>query len=84
MNKFFLTLQSDAIRNIIGSVDSAQGRSYGATTGIFTRGGVSERGAAWGSNSYPGTLFFNASNVVPTGQDNRPKNINVFKTIKYC
>ena len=78
--------QGDAIRNIAGNVPAVltHKRADGAD-GVFelNRGGWEEligedRRDAWVSN-----LNFDASRIVPVGNDNRPKNVYVTYIIKY-
>ena len=83
--------QDDAIRNITGSISS--NGTYG--TAIFggnpSTSGAIERSTThnWNNagNNVGGTLYsgftFNASRVVPVGNDNRPKNVYVYYIIKY-
>ena len=78
--------QGDAIRNIVGDVTAILTRkSADGANGVFTlnRGWWDEligedRHDAWVAN-----LNFNASAVVPVGNDNRPKNVYVTYIIKY-
>ena len=78
--------QGDAMRNIAGNVPAVltHKRADGAD-GVFelNRGGWEEligedRRDAWVSN-----LNFDASRIVPVGNDNRPKNVYVTYIIKY-
>lgn len=77
------TFQGDAIRNIAGSFIAADNNSnvgaLSSSTGAFTLTSDSGRVPSWFTGSSVGTRFlaatFNASNVVPTANENRPRNI---------
>jgi hypothetical protein len=74
------SVQGDAIRNITGSVDNARYDDGPSASGAYTlTAGAGGSGFISGSNGNF-LLNFNASNVVPTGADNRPKNASV----KFC
>lgn len=76
-----LSNQSDAIRNIKGSAGfGATGGGSGYASGAFTQSyyRFSERGG----NRNGTMLNFDASRVVPTANENRPKNISVMYLIK--
>jgi phage-related tail fiber protein len=85
--------QGDAIRNITGSIDASQQpgpcQSFGeinsaSITGAFE--GIWSSQANTRDGDYSTMLrgfIFNASRVVPTGSDNRPKNVYVTYIIKY-
>ena len=74
------SLQGDAIRNITGSfflgVESAP-----SPTGAFTQGSNTGDGVA-GGGLYFTTINFNASNIVPTATENRPKSYSSTLYIK--
>ena len=76
--------QGDAIRNITGStlIGAEFGLNYGyPNTGAFSKEAV---GTGNNGNTNQGTLIsFDASRVVPIGNDNRPKNVYVNYIIKY-
>ena len=78
--------QSDAIRNIMGQVTSRASSFYFQPdgTGPFYNGsdnvGNDDQRGGYGHAQYP--LYFNASRVVPTAADNRPKNVYVNYIIK--
>jgi len=78
--------QGDAIRNITGSFVAGQRWMYNeSTTGPFTAtqnaaGTTYEHHAQYTGNI---RYMFNANNSVPTGSDNRPKNVAVNYIIKY-
>ncbi|MQL46632.1 hypothetical protein GEA64_00870 [Photorhabdus khanii] len=69
-----LSLQGDAIRNITGSMGNPTTEGGGNASGVFSYsyspGGRAE-GAGGGSLSFT----FDASRVVPTANENRPRNI---------
>lgn len=77
--------QGDAIRNITGKINGLDGYSYinGTTSGAFY---VQHDDRYYGTHSGDNDnslVFFDASRVVPTGNDNRPKNVYVTYIIKY-
>ncbi len=78
--------QSDAIRNITGQIGGfAQHYNVinGLTNGAFV--GINDNrwdGIGTGDHDN-GLVCFDASRVVPTGSDNRPKNVYVTYIIKY-
>jgi len=78
------SVQDDAIRNITGEIWAKAGTNVGfdgARSGAFEAGTGTSQVAQ--SVSFSGnTHRFDASNVVPTGSDNRPKNANVNYIIK--
>lgn len=82
------SVQGDAIRNITGNLGMTvsngglfePGTTYGAFTGVNFRGFAQFNTS--GSWVYPRDISFNASNVVPTGGDNRPINAYVNYIIK--
>lgn len=80
------TEQADAIRDIYGFA-GAGAQNYGyqvdGASGAFHLGGAyyGEIGAG-GGGGYRG-IYFNSSRVVPTANENRPKNIAVNFIIKY-
>ncbi|WP_448511403.1 tail fiber protein [Photorhabdus laumondii] len=71
-----LTSQNDAIRNITGIIDSiAHGRTrYASASGAFVRDNGNDTGNAQGGG-YTGKFTLDASRVVPTADENRPRNI---------
>ncbi len=68
--------QKDAIRNITGYARVST-KSRGAVPPFFYGTNYGEAFDSSSVNGYDGLLYFNASTVVPTGEDNRPKNIAV-------
>ena len=89
------SFQDDAIRNITGSIgdtlslQSASTLLASGSNGAFSGNHVSQRNIADTLGTYtlknsPQTgHIFNASNVVPTAEDNRPKNIAMAYLIKF-
>ena len=77
------TSQSDAIRNITGTLVNVSlgSGAYGAGAMYISS---KNDGANGGDGSRAGNLEFAASQVVPTGSDNRPKNDNTLRTIRWC
>ncbi len=82
--------QGDAIRNITGKIDSGKNSAlqlfdYIEPTGAF---GVEKSWKQWtsdsggGSNDLPSAITFDASSVVPTANENRPRNIALLACIK--
>lgn len=70
------SMQYDAIRNITGAIAPATyQRLSGAKTGAFADSGtnVNESDGGFSSTQKSG-MIFDASRVVPTGEDNRPVN----------
>lgn len=78
------TVQEDAIRNITGGFAAVGAVSVSHATGAFyTNGGSYYYAATNTSESYPTGMVFDASRVVPTSTENRPKNIALLPIIKY-
>lgn len=79
--------QGDAIRNITGMV-SSQGLGmnhggYAYSNGVFRRGNSSLRRASNNGKSEPAlAIHFDASRVVPTADENRPRNVAVMYIIR--
>ncbi|WP_226019844.1 phage tail-collar fiber domain-containing protein [Serratia symbiotica] len=70
-----LSSQGDAIRNITGSVTDIRFNVSAASSGVFantTNGPASEDAAGGGSAR---NISFDASRVVPTASENRPRNV---------
>lgn len=74
--------QGDAIRNIIGKIDGTYLSNHGAIAegpfGVIPSAGHHPYGGSPNGNAYD----FDVSRVVPTGSDNRPKNVYVNYIIK--
>lgn len=73
--------QGDAIRNIEGKIISQPGYTITGTSGAFTYTVATGNGVNSASAGRIHTFNFNASNVVPTANENRPKNIAVLPLI---
>lgn len=82
--------QGDAIRNITGKIDSGKNSAlqlfdYIEPTGAF---GVEKSWKQWtaesnsGNDNIPRAITFDASRVVPTANENRPRNIALLACIK--
>ena len=75
IGRILLSAQGDAIRNITGSITDIRFNISAATAGVFTstiNGPASEDAAGGGSAR---NVIFDASRVVPTASENRPRNI---------
>lgn len=73
--RVLLSAQGDAIRNINGSITDIRFNAYAATSGVFantTNGPASGDATGLGSAR---NVSFDASRVVPTASENRPRNI---------
>jgi len=77
--RVFGSAQGDAIRNISGTLQASKPNNG---TGAFTVVGGQAGGADGGQNT--ASLYtFNASNVVPTASENRPRNVALLACIKF-
>lgn len=80
------TVQGDAIRNITGGFETNLGCYGKPGTGAFLKTKTSSQRYA-GHTDYPGhmcyNLKFDASDIVPTAEENRPVNIAFLPIIKY-
>ena len=76
--------QGDAIRNITGHLWGRGIENGGASggNGVFRGYARGSYGGGHGSNAASFAWQFNASKVVPTAKDNRPKNVSVNFYIK--
>ncbi len=87
-SRSFGSTQGDAIRNITGTVRVTaftNGTGLVSSSGAFTTSAVGNSAHSGGggcANSYA-TYTLNASNVVPTAAENRPRNMSVKYLIKY-
>lgn len=71
-----LSSQSDAIRNIVGTIHAHNTLSNGSVTGAFSK--IGDTAPGWGlatSDISAGNIEFNAGKVVPVANENRPRNI---------
>ena len=74
-----MSAQGDAIRNIIGKVGFTGNGLFTTATGAFT-GVTRDNDIGMSGSSQPGGTWyksadFNASTVVPTATENRPRNV---------
>lgn len=76
----FGSVQSDAIREIVGTVSGPGGTS---ATGAFTTTGSSAIAGGASATLREGSINFAASRVVPTAAENRPRNVALLACIKY-
>ena len=89
-NRKFGSLQGDAIRNITGAGvfhGSNAGTNLAALTGVFDGNILNayKNGGDYtntGATSF-GSFVFDASRIVPTAQENRPRNIALLPCIRY-
>ncbi|EBA7975918.1 phage tail protein [Salmonella enterica] len=75
IGRILLSAQGDAIRNITGSITDIRFNVSAATAGVFTN---TINGPASGDSAGGGSarnVIFDASRVVPTASENRPRNI---------
>lgn len=73
--------QADAIRNITGTFDGNVDDGQAGKTGAFYHNGIGFGGSNGGSGG--GIIVFDASRVVPTASENRPRNIALDVRIHY-
>jgi phage-related tail fiber protein len=74
--------QADAIRNITGTISLRQD-GFTNPTGAFTGSGLKTSFDGGQGYNARGTAFFDASTVVPTSTENRPRNIALLACIKF-
>lgn len=80
------SVQGDAIRNITGSLGWVKNRLFSVANGVFegiNNEGVGQAVDATGSSIKYSNANFDASRVVPTAPENRPKNKNLLYCIKH-
>lgn len=70
-----LSAQGDAIRNINGAFTDARFNASAAANGAFTMANLGSSSADSSGTGSAKQVTFNASNVVPTATENRPRNI---------
>lgn len=79
--------QGDAIRNITGTMSPVRGNQFNpsvhTTDGVFESTDTSTNGGRNTETRAASTVTFDASRMVPVGNDNRPKNVYVNYIIKY-
>lgn len=73
------TRQGDAIRNIIGEYNEYEkvgsvSQGHGFTSGVFSTGRSYTRVMGGSTSGAANSLYFDASRVVPTADENRPLN----------
>ncbi|KKI11992.1 hypothetical protein XA67_22045 [Comamonas thiooxydans] len=75
--------QGDAIRNITSKVEGVAhvGSNYAEGALVLEQGGVTNAGVGEGGGYF--SHSFDASRVVPTASENRPRNVAVLTIIKY-
>ncbi|MDL4915704.1 MAG: phage tail protein [Enterobacterales bacterium endosymbiont of Blomia tropicalis] len=75
--RILLTTQGDAIRNITGFVSGASGVLFDGFGGAFYDSGSRDANSPASVNkaNYNDDFFFDASRVVPTANENRPRNV---------
>lgn len=83
----FASIQGDAIRNITGKFAPDEGWYSGgghqAAGAMYMDGEYSNMPGSHGDKGRTPFLKFDASRVVPTANENRPKNINLLYAIKH-
>ncbi|QRN28971.1 phage tail protein [Pectobacterium parmentieri] len=79
-SRAILSIQGDAIRNITGGVSGSAGFDYLA--GAFYDNGTRTGRIHSGGGGVTDDFTFDASRVVPTAEENRPKNVAVMFIIK--
>ena len=77
--------QGDAIRNITGGISIGNVHLSGPSGALYSSGTTGKRYNKYGDTAmrYDYNFYFDASRSVPTGADNRPKNVYVTYIIKY-
>ncbi|HEI0715364.1 TPA: tail fiber protein [Escherichia coli] len=74
-NRSLLSSQGDAIRNIIGALVDVRFNSYPSDSGAFTTSVIGDASSDSIKGGYARRVTFDASRVVPTANENRPRNI---------
>ena len=81
LNRNIASAQGDAIRNMTGTIKMSNPNQGG--TGVFSNTSTAGADAnSWGGGSCA-TVIFDASTVVPTANEARPRNIAMMYCIKY-
>ncbi|WP_461212236.1 tail fiber protein [Escherichia coli] len=70
-----LSAQGDAIRNINGAITDVRFNSSAAANGVFTISNLGPASAESAGSGSAKRVTFDASTVVPTASENRPRNI---------
>ncbi|HAY0544741.1 TPA: phage tail protein [Escherichia coli] len=74
-NRSLLSSQGDAIRNIIGALVDVRFNTYPSDSGVFTTSAIGDASSDSIKGGYAKRVTFDASRVVPTANENRPRNI---------
>ncbi|RXP01855.1 phage tail protein [Escherichia coli] len=74
-NRSLLASQGDAIRNIIGALVDVRFNTYPSDSGVFTTSVIGDASSDSIKGGYAKRVTFDASRVVPTANENRPRNI---------
>ncbi|ELW5391541.1 phage tail protein [Escherichia coli] len=74
-NRSLLSSQGDAIRNIIGALVDVRFNTYPSDSGVFTTSVIGDASSDSIKGGYANRVTFDASRVVPTANENRPRNI---------
>ncbi|EFK3612908.1 phage tail protein [Escherichia coli] len=74
-NRSLLSSQGDAIRNIIGALVDVRFNPYPSDSGVFTTSVIGDASSDSIKGGYAKRVTFDASRVVPTANENRPRNI---------
>ncbi|EQV81104.1 phage tail protein [Escherichia coli] len=74
-NRSLLSSQGDAIRNIIGALVDVRFNTYPSDSGVFTTSVIGDASSDSIKGGYAKQVTFDASRVVPTANENRPRNI---------
>lgn len=74
-NRSLLSSQGDAIRNIIGALVDVRFNTYHSDSGVFTTSVIGNASSDSIKGGYAKRVTFDASRVVPTANENRPRNI---------
>ncbi len=75
-NRSLLSSQGDAIRNIIGALVDVRFNTYPSDSGVFTTSVIGDASSDSIKGGYAKRVTFDASRVVPTANENRPRNIS--------
>ncbi|HDD9629608.1 TPA: phage tail protein [Escherichia coli] len=74
-NRSLLSSQGDTIRNIIGALVDVRFNTYPSDSGVFTTSVIGDASSDSIKGGYAKRVTFDASRVVPTANENRPRNI---------
>ncbi|MFM5174419.1 phage tail protein [Aeromonas caviae] len=77
------SFQADAIRNITGNISMAGGCFLDSATGVFVGQSNTGQASPGTANGKPDDFAFDASRVVPTANENRPRNVALLACIKF-